>query len=218
METLQQFDGELLIAIQQLVAAEWLTPIMKFITMLGNGGYLWIAICLLLLVFKKTRRLGIICSLSLLFSYIACNLMLKPAIDRTRPWILFNEVHAFLPHPGDASFPSGHAANFMSPSWALYISTLPIKTDGAKNFENLPSLGWGGESVSRRLIHRLGIFAVILAVLVGFSRIYLGMHFLSDVIGGLLLGLICATITHAAIRKIEDNRRVIGERVQVKRT
>ncbi|HHW95568.1 MAG TPA: phosphatase PAP2 family protein [Mogibacterium sp.] len=215
MEVLQQIDGELLIAIQQLVVAEWLTPVMKFITMLGDGGYLWIAICLLLLVFRKTRRLGIICSLSLLLSYIACNLILKPTIDRIRPWIIFNEVCAFLPHPGDASFPSGHAANFMSPSWAFYISTLPVKTGEMIKNENLPSLGWRGESVSRSFTHRFGLFAVIMAVLVGFSRLYLGMHFPSDVIGGLLLGLICATITHAVIRKIEDNRGVIGERKRV---
>ncbi|NLY87779.1 MAG: phosphatase PAP2 family protein [Clostridiales bacterium] len=214
MGLLQQLDGNWLIGIQKTLNTDWLTPIMIFITKLGEGGYLWIAICLLLLVFKKTRRLGILCSLSLLFAFISCNVILKPIIDRTRPWIVFKEVHAFLPHPGDSSFPSGHSTNFMAPSWALYLNTLPIRRGEMQKGEALPSLGWGGESVSRRLMHRLGIVAVILAILVGFSRLYLGMHFPTDVIGGLLLGIVCATIIAIIIRNIENKKGVIGERIK----
>ena len=118
MEQFLQFDGNLLIGIQHLLNAAWLTPIIKVITAFGSKGLFWIMLCLVLMIFKKTRRLGIICSLSLLLTVICCNVIIKPLVDRTRPWITFSDVHAFLPPPGDASFPSGHSANTMGPAWA----------------------------------------------------------------------------------------------------
>lgn len=215
MAELQQLDGNLLIGIQKSLNSDWLTPIMKFITMLGEGGYLWIAICILLLIFKKTRRVGIICSLSLVLSFICCNLVIKPIVDRTRPWLVFSEVHAFLPHPGDSSFPSGHSTNFMAPAWALYLSTRSSKKKEAdKDIKKKESdkdakkklIGSEPELGFKRTMHRWGVVAVILAILVGFSRIYLGMHFPSDVIFGLLLGMICATIISVIVQKVEDKK------------
>lgn len=220
MDSFTQIDGNLLIAIQHALNADWLTPVMKAITMFGEGGYFWIACCLLMLIFRKTRRLGIICTLSLAFTFICCNMVLKPLVDRTRPWVTFAAVNAMLPPPGDASFPSGHSANAMGPAWALFISTLPVKhkvtNDGAatsrvvRSYSEVPSLGWKGVSADPHLMHRLGIAAVILALLIGLSRLYLGMHFPSDVICGLILGMICATIVHAVIKKVETKSGIIG--------
>lgn len=220
MDAFTQFDGNLLITIQNALYADWLTPVMKAVTMLGEGGYFWIACCLLMLAFRKTRRLGIICSLSLLFTFICCNLVIKPAVDRTRPWITFAAVNAMLPPPGDASFPSGHSANAMGPAWALFISTLSVRhrvtnaesgeTRIVRSYSEVPSLGWKGAGADPRFAHRLGIAAVVLAVLIGLSRLYLGMHYPSDVICGLLLGMICANIVHAVIKKVEAKRGIIG--------
>ena len=210
MSDFLEFDGNLLIGIQHTLNADWLTPIMKGITFLGEGGCFWIAICLVLLIFKKTRRLGIICSLSLLFTFICCNLVLKPLVNRTRPWIIFEEVHAFLPPPGDASFPSGHSANAMGPAWAMFLATCPVKIGTRKSYDDVPCLGWKGEGTDPRLMHKFGIAGVILALLIGLSRLYLGMHFPSDVICGLLLGMLCAWIVHIIIKKIEAKRGIIG--------
>lgn len=220
MDGFTQFDGNLLIGIQHALYADWLTPIMKAITMFGEGGYFWIAVCLLLLVFKRTRRLGIICSLSLLFTFICCNLAIKPLVDRTRPWVTFAAVNAMLPPPGDASFPSGHSANAMGPAWALFISTLPVRhtvrdgsgkqTSVVKSYKDVTCLGWKGAGADPRVAHRCGVAAVVLALLIGISRLYLGMHYPSDVICGLILGMICATIVHAVIKKVEEKRGIIG--------
>jgi undecaprenyl-diphosphatase len=220
MDGFVEVDGNLLISIQQALYADWLTPIMKGITMFGEGGYFWIAICLLLLIFKRTRRLGIICSLSLAFTFLCCNLIVKPLVDRTRPWITFAAVNAMLPPPGDASFPSGHSANAMGPAWALFISSMPVKhkvcsDDGnsvrlMKSYDEVPCLGWKGNGVRPETVHKWSIAAVILAVLIGLSRLYLGMHYPSDVVCGLLLGMICATIVHAVIKKVESKRGIIG--------
>lgn len=213
MDSFTQFDGNLLIGIQNALNADWLTPVMKFITMFGEGGYFWIAACLFMLFFRRTRRLGIICTLSLLFTFICCNLLIKPAVDRTRPWVMFSAVNAMLPPPGDASFPSGHSANAMAPAWAMFTATLPVRKP-VKTYDNVPCLGWRGSGADPKFMHGLGIAAVILAVLIGISRLYLGMHYPSDVVCGLLLGIICAEAVYLIIRKIEKTRDIIGaERV-----
>jgi undecaprenyl-diphosphatase len=211
MDGFTQLDGNFLIGIQHALNADWLTPIMKGITMLGEGGYFWIAVCLLLIIFKKTRRLGIICALSLLFTFISCNLILKPLVDRVRPWVTFTAVNAMLPPPGDASFPSGHSANAMGPAWAMFIATRARRAGGSKSYDEVPCLGWRGTGADPKIMHRFGIAAVILGVLIGLSRLYLGMHYPSDVICGLLLGMLCATIIHFIITKIEASRGIIGK-------
>lgn len=221
MSEFEQFDGNLLIGIQHLLNADWLTPIMKFITLFGEAGIFWIAICLFLLIFKKTRRLGIFCTLSLMLTFVCCNMVLKPWIDRVRPWVVFSEVNAMLEPPGDASFPSGHSANSMAPAWAMFINTLPKRIriwneeTGAvrktKSYDEVPCLGWKGMGADPQLVHKLSIAAVVLAVLIGISRLYLGMHYPSDVVCGLLLGMLCAEIIHLIIKKIESSRGIIGE-------
>ena len=217
MDSFTQLDGNLLIGIQHALNADWLTPVMKLITFFGEGGYFWIAVCVLLLVFKKTRRLGLLCTFSLAFTYISCNMVLKPLIDRDRPWVTFELVKALLPPPGDSSFPSGHSANAMAPAWAMFIASMPVKIrreDGTlshKSYDAVPCLGWKGTGADPQIVHKFGIAAVVLAVLIGISRLYLGMHYPSDVVCGLLLGMICATVVCYVITAIERKRgRVLG--------
>lgn len=208
MEGFIQLDGALLIGIQHALNADWLTPVMKAVTAAGSGGYFWIACCLFMLCFRKTRRIGIICSLSLLLTFICCNLILKPAVGRVRPWVTFEAVKALMPPPGDASFPSGHSANSMGPAWALFLAAGGF---GGSRRAELPCLGWHGEGADAVFMHRLGICAVILSILIGISRLYLGMHYPSDVLCGWLLGMICAVIVHIFVKKYEASRgNIIG--------
>ena len=206
------FDGNFLIGIQNLLNADWLTPVMKGITLLGEKGIFLICVCLLLIAFRRTRRLGIICAVSLAFTFICCNLIIKPAVDRARPWVMFREVIRYLEPPGDASFPSGHSANAMGPAWAMFIASRPVHR---KKYDEVPCLGWRGNGASPKVVHRFGTAAVALALLIGLSRLYLGMHYPSDVAVGLLLGMICATTVLLTIRAVETNRGALigsGER------
>ena len=200
MDQFTEFDGNFLIGIQEHLNADWLTPIMKFITLFGENGIFWICVCLLLVLFKRTRRLGIICAFSLAFTFVCCNLIIKPGVDRTRPWVMFTEVIRYLEPPGDASFPSGHSANSMGPAWAMFIASRPAVR---KCYDEVPCLGWRGNGVSPKVVHRFGIAAVVLALLIGLSRLYLGMHYPSDVVVGLLLGMLCAQIVFRIVRAVE---------------
>ncbi|MBQ6439570.1 MAG: phosphatase PAP2 family protein [Mogibacterium sp.] len=210
MDSITQLDGNLLIGIQHALNADWLTPIMKGITLLGEDGIFWIALCLLMILFRKTRRLGIICASSLLLTFISCNLILKPLVDRVRPWVTFQMVNAILPPPGDASFPSGHSANSMGPAWGMFLATMPLRTASGRSYDDVKCLGWKGEGFSPQLMHKCSIAAVVLAVLIGISRLYLGMHYPTDVICGLLLGMIAATVAYKIILMIEEKRGTIG--------
>lgn len=181
--------------------SEWLTAVMKAITLLGEDGIFIICVCAALLLFRKTRRLGIICSLSLILTFICCNGILKPLIDRERPFEYFNGIIQMLPHPGDASHPSGHTANFMGPVFAAFLASAP----------GTECLGWRGEGVPRETVRRLSIFGIVMAFMVGLSRIYLGMHYPTDVIGALILGALCALLVCSLVRIYESKHGVIGD-------
>lgn len=219
MDYFTQLDGNLLIGIQHALNADWLTPVMKLITLFGEAGIFWIVLCLALIINKKTRRLGIICGYSLALTFLCCNLVLKPLVDRTRPWVVFEAVKAFLPPPGDASFPSGHSAASMGTAWAMYYLTRPKKKEGSsgtrKDYSGVTCLGWRNDGADPALMHRTGIILVILALLVGLSRLYLGMHYPSDVVCGLLLGVICATFVCRASARAERERGVLGSPARI---
>ena len=210
MDAVTELDGKLLLWIQDTFTADWLMPVMKFFTGFGEYGVFAIALCLVLMLYKRTRRLGIICSIALAFTFLCCNGILKPLIDRPRPWEIFSDVVHHLAHPGDASFPSGHSANTMGAAWAMFLATSPVKIGSRRSYEDVPCLGWKGDGADPRVMHRIGITAVILSVLVGISRLYLGMHYPSDVICGLLIGMMIAMIVHIVIKKTEQSRGIIG--------
>ena len=91
-EIIQNLDGDLLISIQQAVIRESVTPAVRFITSLGNGGMIWIAFIILMLIFRKTRKDGIWTGCALAVSFVINNLILKNVIARVRPYEAFSAV------------------------------------------------------------------------------------------------------------------------------
>ncbi|MDO4975266.1 MAG: phosphatase PAP2 family protein, partial [Alphaproteobacteria bacterium] len=148
-------------------------------------GWFWILLCLVLIAIKKTRKLGIVCACSLLVTFLVCNLIVKPIVDRTRPWELFDEVQLFIKDPGDSSFPSGHSANSMAVAFALWLN------------------------INEKKYKKYGIIAIIFATMIGISRIYLGVHYPLDVLIGFVLGIICSIIVHKVFTKLEKNNVII---------
>lgn len=130
------------------------------ITALGDHGFLWIILAAALLLHPKTRRMGKAVALSLLLEFVACDLLIKPLVARPRPCDLNPAVAMLISRPHGHSFPSGHTGASFASAFAL----------------------WRGKSP-------LGLPALVLAALIAFTRLYLYVHFPTDVLGGLLLGL-----------------------------
>ncbi len=147
----------------------WLNYIMKYVTYIGEFGAGAIVCALVLLIFKKTRWAGVAVAIALILDLLVVNVVLKLSVNRARPWqtypdLGFQEFHFSIGvrEPSDSSFPSGHTAALFAAAVAL---TMFYKVKG------LPALA--------------------VALLVALSRIYLCMHYPSDVLGGMVIGSAC---------------------------
>ena len=140
-----------------------LDKVMLFITSLGDKGLFWIAIGVICLCMKKHRKMGLQLLLSMLATLIIGNLILKNIFARPRPCDIDTAVTLLLDRPHGHSFPSGHSINSMSGAVALFLNN-----------------------------KKIGIPAIIIATLIGFSRMYLFVHFPTDVIVGFIVAVIVA--------------------------
>lgn len=170
IETLLTLDGSVLLWIQENLRTEWLTPVMTVITRLGNLGFIWILLCITLLCFKKTRWAGAAGLLALVFSLALNNVFLKRAFARTRPYEVVEGLVLLTKKATDFSFPSGHTASSFAAATAICCT---LKGSRAR---------W---------------LALAFAALMGFTRLYIGIHYPTDVICGALSGALCG---YAAFR------------------
>lgn len=132
------------------------------LTHLGDAGIIWIVLALGLLLYPKTRRSGAVVAIALVLDLILCNGILKNLIARTRPYDINTAVELLIKTPSDYSFPSGHTAAAFAAVTALFCCR-----------------------------SRFRIPAFVLAVLIAFSRLYLYVHFPTDILGGVFVGLVC---------------------------
>ncbi len=149
----------------------FLDRIMIFITHLGDSGIFWIILALVLIYFKKTRKCGIHVIIALLIGVIIGNLLIKNIVARNRPCWIDESISLLIKNPDDYSFPSGHTL-------ASFIASTMIFLHYKK---------WG-------------IPCLILATLIAFSRLYLFVHFPTDVLAGIIIG----TIISASVFYLSD--------------
>ena len=182
MESLlhMQWDDRFLLFLQENVRNDVLTPIMKFITHLGDKGIFWILLAVILLFFKKTRPLGIMAGIGLAFSVLINNVLIKPNVGRIRPYEVIQGLQLLIEKQHDPSFPSGH-------SGASFAAAVVFLVKGPK---------------------KLGIPAIIVAFLIAFSRLYVGVHYPTDVIAGIITGTFCAIIAMMIWKIVESKAPV----------
>ena len=162
----------------QTIHTPFLDTFMKSITKLGDAGIVWIILTIILLLIPKTRKAGVYMALALIVDLILCNAILKPIVARTRPYNVNKTVKLLVPPLKDYSFPSGHtAASFASVS-ALYFA-------GRK---------------------KMAAGALVLSIFIAFSRLYLYVHYPTDVLGGLIIGLLCGWIADWILKKIKQRK------------
>lgn len=166
MAGIERMDFAALDWISEVLSSPLLDRLMTVVTHLGDNGAVWVLAAAALLLMKRTRRDGARMLLSLFLCFLCGNLLLKPLIARPRPCWLRPEMPLLIPMPGDFSFPSGHTMTSFGAAGALFIG--------------------------RR---RAGAAALVLAALIGFSRLYLFVHFPTDVAAGAVLGLAAAKIS-----------------------
>ena len=144
-----------------------LDKIMVVVSTIGNAGILWILVGLLLLIPKRYRKGGLQMLMAMALAFIVGNLILKNVIARERPCWIDPSVALLVASPSDYSFPSGHSMN----GFAGAVSLLCID-------------------------RRLGIPAVVLAAVIAFSRLYLFVHFPTDVLVGTAIGIGAALLVN----------------------
>lgn len=180
-ELLINIEGPILLWIQEYLRNDFLTPIMTFITHLGDGGYIWIALAVILLIVPKTRKTGLTMAMSMVFNLVATNVVLKNLFARTRPYVVVDGLHRIIEAQSDFSFPSGHTACSFAGAVVIFL----------------------------RCPRKVGIPAMVLAVLISLSRLYVGVHFPTDVLGGALVGTIAALLANWITKKISERNKAM---------
>lgn len=171
-------DFSILYAINNMHCAV-LDKIMIFITNLGDAGIIWILLALILICIKKTRKCGILILISMACGLIIGNGILKNLIARGRPCWIDTDMLLLIPNPKDFSFPSGHTLASFETTTMIFLYN-----------------------------KKYGIISTILAVLIAFSRLYLFVHFPTDVLGGAILGIVISLLVYKISEKIKiENKK-----------
>ncbi len=181
-QNILEFDMQILVFLQETIRNDFLNPIMKIITRLGDGGVFWILLTVVLLIIPKTRKLGICSAFSLLLSVIICNVVLKNLFGRIRPYDYFIDIVYLLDgikEATDPSFPSGHTSS----SFAAALSIFLASTKKQKLFT---------------------VWLLILAALISFSRLYIGIHYPTDVFASMALSIGLAFLGTFLGKKLYD--------------
>ncbi len=157
-----------------------LTSVYRFFTVIGEAGAVWILIALILLCAKSTRKYGAILAVALLLCLILGNGVLKNVLSRPRPCWRHPEVELLIGIPRDYSFPSGHTLSSFASATVLFY--------------------WN---------KRVGIAAFVMAFLIATSRLYFYVHYPTDVIGGIVFGIIIALVSIWLIKKCWKQKEML---------
>ncbi len=166
MDWLMQLDGNILLWIQEHIRTEFLDPVVVFISSLGNAGWFWLLLLAALMLFPRYRKVGISGFAAVLIGFIITNVCIKNVVARIRPYEVIEGLEMLGVKPSDFSFPSGHSTCSAAASLVLFFM--------------LPK--------------RAGVPLLALGILICLSRLYVGVHYPTDVLAGALIGAAAAAV------------------------
>ena len=166
--------------IQAHLRCGFLDAVLPAISRTANHGELWIILAVILLLIRGQRKYGASVACGLILDLVSCNIILQPLIGRIRPFAVNGLLELLIAAPTDASFPSGHTA-------ASFAAVFALKTAGSPLWKP----------------------ALAVALVIAFSRLYLYVHWPSDVLGGALLG---AAVGWAGAKIVEIADNIIAKR------
>lgn len=172
---IQQMDEQALVWIAEHVRCGLLEPFMTLYTQLGNTGMLFIVLGILMLFFKQTRKAGVSALCAMLIGLIVVNFTIKPLVARERPWVAMENFVSLVDEPDPNSFPSGHTN-------AAFAFAIAVCMSAPKKW--------------------MKITAVCMAAVMGLSRLYVGVHFPSDVMTGAIVGSLCGLLGAFVVKKV----------------
>lgn len=178
MEQLSLLELKILDFIQANFQCRFLDVFFSTVTKLADSGIFWILLAVIFLFFKKTRKTGLMMGVALLCGLIVGNLTLKPLIGRIRPYDLNPGVSLLIDKLHDYSFPSGHTLSSFEEATVLLIRD-----------------------------KRFGIPAIILAAIIALSRLYLYVHYPTDVLAGAVLGITFGILAVSIVNAIDKKRK-----------
>jgi len=183
MQSILNFDWAVFQFIEKHIWNNFLDKVFPVITTLGDTGLIWICIAVFLLFIKKYRRVGVVMAVALILDYVAVDIALKNLFGRPRPFDFdWQGLGAFvypnlIDRPGSFAFPSGHTAVSFAGAVAMISS--------GKKWMYIPAL--------------------VLAALIGFSRIYVHVHYCTDVLAGVVVGALCGAAAIFIVRRLEPH-------------
>ena len=143
------------------------------ITVLGNSGMFWIALGAIFAIIPKTRKIGFTVLLAIAIGFLFGNLLVKNYVGRLRPYQMNEAINLIIKAPSDTSFPSGHTLCSFSSAIAIFLNR-----------------------------KKLGVCMIVLASAIALSRMYLFVHFPTDIIGAVLLGILVANLSVFIVDRI----------------
>ena len=175
MELIQNFDFAVLDGIQNALQCNFLDLLMPIVSFIG-GGVIWVIFGLIVLFFRNFRLNGIRLLAAFIITVLITEFVIKPLFMRERPFMLNTEHILIVSEPFGSSFPSAHSSS----SFAAAIQFFGVSK-------------------------KAGIAAIIAALLVAFSRLYLYVHFPTDVLTGIFIGVIFGLLTFFTAENIRKN-------------
>lgn len=180
MDFITSIDFSILNWIQDNIRVGFLDPVMAGLGYAGEAGIIWIALAVVLLFFKKHRATGVIMLATMALGFLCGDIIIKHIVARPRPFLV-NNFPLFVNPPSSFSFPSGHSTCSFAAAVTIILRS-----------------------------RKIGIPTLVLAFLIAFSRMYIYVHYPSDVLCGIILGTLVALLMALIFKKTGAADRISG--------